>query len=75
MEKTRTIRTWGSFLLLLLLLFVFLIWNVLAGSVKLHYDIGSARYRCFVQQHIAALQLPGGYFVNFPSFIVNEFGT
>ena len=35
MEKTRTIRTWGSFLLLLLLLFVFLIWNVLAGSVKL----------------------------------------
>ena len=35
MEKNRTIRTWGSFLLLLLLLFVFLIWNVLAGSVKL----------------------------------------
>ena len=35
MEKTRTRRTWGSFLLLLLLLFVFLIWNVLAGSVKL----------------------------------------
>ena len=35
MEKTRTILTWGSFLLLLLLLFVFLIWNVLAGSVKL----------------------------------------
>ena len=35
MEKTRTIRTWGGFLLLLLLLFVFLIWNILAGSVKL----------------------------------------
>lgn len=35
MEKTRTIRTWGGFLLLLLLLVVFLIWNILAGSVKL----------------------------------------
>ena len=39
MEKTRTIRTWGSFLLLLLLLFVFLIWNVLAGSVKLPVSV------------------------------------
>ena len=35
MERTRTIRTWGGFLLLLILLFVFLIWNLFAGSVKL----------------------------------------
>ena len=35
MERTRTIRTWGGFLLLLLLLTVFLIWNLFAGSVKL----------------------------------------
>lgn len=35
MERTRTIRTWGSFLLLLILLLVFLIWNLFAGSVKL----------------------------------------
>ena len=35
MERTRTIRTWGGFLLLLILLLVFLIWNLFAGSVKL----------------------------------------
>ena len=35
MERTRTLRTLGSFLLLLLLMVVFLIWNILAGSVKL----------------------------------------
>lgn len=35
MEKTRTIRTWGGFLLLLLLLVTFLIWNLFAGSVRL----------------------------------------
>ena len=35
MEKTRTLRTWGSFLLLLLLMVILLIWNILAGSVKL----------------------------------------
>lgn len=35
MERTRTIRTWGGFLLLLILLHVFLIWNLFAGSVKL----------------------------------------
>ena len=35
MERTRPIRTWGGFLLLLILLLVFLIWNLFAGSVKL----------------------------------------
>ena len=35
MERTRTIRTLGGFLLLLILLHVFLIWNLFAGSVKL----------------------------------------
>lgn len=35
MERTRTIRTWGGFLLLLILLLVFLIWNLFEGSVKL----------------------------------------
>ena len=35
MEKKRTIRTWSGFLLLLLLLCLFLIWNILAGSIKL----------------------------------------
>ena len=35
MERTRTKRTWGGFLLLLILLFVFLTWNLFAGSVKL----------------------------------------
>ncbi len=35
MERTRAIRTWGGFLLLLILLLVFLIWNLFAGSVKL----------------------------------------
>ena len=45
------------------------------GKDGCHYDIGSARYRCFVQQHIAALQLPGGYFVDFPPFVVNKVGS
>ena len=35
MEHTRRLRTWGGFLLLLLLALAFLIWNILAGSVKL----------------------------------------
>ena len=35
MEKERTIRTWSGFLLLLLLMLVFLIWNIFAGSVRL----------------------------------------
>ena len=35
MNKTRTSRIWGGFLLLLLLLFVFLLWNIFAGSVSL----------------------------------------
>ena len=35
MERTRALRTWGGFLLLLLLLAVFLIWNIFAGSVRL----------------------------------------
>lgn len=35
MERTRTIRTWGGFQLLLILLLAFLIWNLFAGSVKL----------------------------------------
>ena len=35
MEKTRKLRIWGGFLLLLLLLLIFLIWNILAGSVRL----------------------------------------
>ncbi len=35
MEHTRRLRTWGGFVLLLLLALVFLIWNILAGSVKL----------------------------------------
>ena len=35
MEKTRRLRIWGGFLLLLLLLLIFLIWNILAGSVRL----------------------------------------
>ena len=35
MEHTRKLRAWGGFLLLLLLLVTFLIWNLLAGSVKL----------------------------------------
>ena len=35
MNKTRTLRIWGSFLLLLLLLLTFLIWNIFAGSVSL----------------------------------------
>ena len=35
MKMTRTLRIWGGFLLLLLLLFVFLIWNIFAGSVSL----------------------------------------
>ena len=39
MEKTRRLRTWGGFLLLLLLLSIFLIWNILAGSVRLPVEI------------------------------------
>ena len=35
MGEKRTIRTWSGFLLLLLLMLVFLIWNIFAGSVKL----------------------------------------
>ena len=35
MERTRTLRIWGGFWLLLLLLFVFLLWNIFAGSVSL----------------------------------------
>ena len=35
MKNTRTVRLWGGFLLLLLLLIVFLIWNLFAGSVSL----------------------------------------
>ncbi len=35
MKRTRTLRIWGGFLLLLLLLFTFLIWNIFAGSVSL----------------------------------------
>ena len=35
MNKTRTLRIWGSFLLLLLLLLTFLLWNIFAGSVSL----------------------------------------
>ena len=35
MEHTRKLRTWGGFLLLLVLLVTFLIWNLLAGSVRL----------------------------------------
>lgn len=35
MEHTRKLRAWGGFLLLFLLLAVFLIWNLIAGSVKL----------------------------------------
>lgn len=35
MEHTRKLRRWGGFLLLLGLLVAFLIWNLLAGSVRL----------------------------------------
>ena len=35
MKRTRTLRIWGGFWLLLLLLFTFLIWNIFAGSVSL----------------------------------------
>ena len=35
MKRNRTLRIWGGFLLLLLLLFTFLIWNIFAGSVSL----------------------------------------
>ena len=35
MKRTRTLRIWGGFWLLLLLLFVFLLWNIFAGSVSL----------------------------------------
>ena len=35
MEHTRKLRAWGGFLLLLVLLVTFLIWNLLAGSVRL----------------------------------------
>ena len=35
MEHTRKLRRWGGFLLLLVLLVTFLIWNLLAGSVRL----------------------------------------
>ena len=35
MKMTRTLRIWGGFLLLLLLLLAFLIWNIFAGSVSL----------------------------------------
>ena len=35
MKNTRTVRLWGGFLLLLLLLVLFLIWNLFAGSVSL----------------------------------------
>ena len=35
MEHTRKLHTWGGFLLLLVLLVTFLIWNLLAGSVRL----------------------------------------
>ena len=35
MERTRRFRIWGGFWLLLLLLFVFLLWNIFAGSVSL----------------------------------------
>lgn len=35
MEHTRKLRRWGGFLLLLVLLVTFLIWNLLGGSVRL----------------------------------------
>ena len=35
MKRTRTLRIWGGFWPLLLLLFTFLIWNIFAGSVSL----------------------------------------
>ena len=35
METKRKVRIWSGFLLLLLFMFVFLIWNIFAGSVKL----------------------------------------
>ena len=35
MKRTRTLRIWGGFWLLLLLVFTFLIWNIFAGSVSL----------------------------------------
>ena len=35
MERTRTLRILGGFWLLLLLLFVFILWNIFAGSVSL----------------------------------------
>lgn len=35
MKRTRTLRIWGGFWLLLLLLFVFILWNIFAGSVSL----------------------------------------
>ena len=35
MKRNRTLRIWGGFLLLLLLLFTFSIWNIFAGSVSL----------------------------------------
>ena len=35
MEHNKTLRIWGGFLLLLLLTVVFLIWNLVAGSVRL----------------------------------------
>ena len=35
MEQKRRTRTWCGFLLLLVLLAVFLIWNLFAGSVQL----------------------------------------
>ena len=35
MKNTRTLRIWGGFWLLLLLLFVFILWNIFAGSVSL----------------------------------------
>lgn len=35
MRNTRTLRIWGGFWLLLLLLFVFILWNIFAGSVSL----------------------------------------
>ena len=40
MEQKRKTRTWCGFLLLLVLLAVFLIWNLLYDAVAEHIDCG-----------------------------------
>ena len=75
MKNTRTVRLWGGFLLLLLLLIVFLIWNLFAGSVSLSassiweilHGAGEATQRRILLQIrlprlLAAMILGGGVF-------------